>query len=699
MLTELVMLYMKRLKISSLFDNVHFLFILLILSILSLNNWYYIFLCIFYLFFIYKKTKLFNLGVVLCLIICLSNFKYYIKPEGNEFFGTVVQCDTQTATIKTKRGKVLIYHEDILHLGDSGYFSVSELKYDSPFFDYSDYLLNKNIKKHFKLQTFEVSKNRFVIGKIQMYFVNKLNSHPSRYTDYIKTLVFAFDVDSEVIANTQKLGISHIMAVSGMHISLLILFVEFILKKLFYFEKPVDILVTIFLVFYLFVTNFELTVLRAVLMVLFRKICKRRKWLFTPLDILSFVGIVLLIINPRSLFLLSFQLSFIVSFIIVIFASNFQIKNKLIQTYFISLISFLVTFPFILNTNYEVNLLSILVGPIYVLFFEFILYPATLILFVFEKLHLFLEIVYVFFESTLGYFSSLSNFNLIFGRINPLIFILYEIILFFLLVSIEIKRGRVLLTILFSTFLLLIYNKEMFNPFYQIKMYDVGQGDSFLISMPHGQGNILVDCYNNISDYLKRDGIKDIDLVFISHGHSDHSDAFLDVCSTFHPKHTYTSYYDETENLNRYKNLHKIELLKSGDNIIYKGFEIKVLGPIRNYQNENDDSLVLQICFNDTKALFMGDVEEDAERDIVDRYGSVLESQILKASHHGSRTSSSKKFIDLVNPKIVLISVKKGNSYGFPNNIYLLTKNVYRTDVNGSIKIYIRKRYYLYKNK
>ena len=59
-------------------------------------------------------------------------------------------------------------------------------------------------------------------------------------------------------------------------------------------------------------------------------------------------------------------------------------------------------------------------------------------------------------------------------------------------------------------FIALVYNKNLFNPFYKIKMYDVGQGDSVLISLPHNQGNIMIDCYNNICGYLKKDGIRNM---------------------------------------------------------------------------------------------------------------------------------------------------------------------------------------------
>ena len=93
------------------------------------------------------------------------------------------------------------------------------------------------------------------------------------------------------------------------------LFIEWILKKIFYYEKPREIIIILFLIFYIVITNFELTVLRASLMVILSKIFKWKNMNFTILDILSIVVILFLLINPTYLFLLSFELSFFVSFI------------------------------------------------------------------------------------------------------------------------------------------------------------------------------------------------------------------------------------------------------------------------------------------------------------------------------------------------------------------------------------------------
>ena len=686
---------MKKSKILSLYDNLHFLFILIILLILTLKYWYFCFLLILFLIFIYKKTELFFIGVLLCIFTILFSVNYYIPFNQVEFSGTVIEIDEKKAVVLVNANKIMVYHNGEIKLGDYGDFKVLEVDYNTDIFNYDDYLLNKRIKQCYKLNEFRLTENRIVIGKIKSFFLEKVDTLDLKYKSYIKALVLADKSELDIYEKSQNLGIAHLLAVSGMHISLLVLLLEFILKKIFYFEKPVDIVVIILLVFYLVITNFELTVLRAILMVILGKLFKSYNLHFTSLDTLSIVGVFLLLFNPRWLFLLSFELSFIVSFIIIIFGKNFEIKNKIVETFLIGLIAFLTTIPFIINTNYEINLLTILIGPIYVLYFELILYPLTLIMMFIPGLSFVFDYFFIFFETTITYFDTIKELTFIFGKISIISFLMYEFLLFFLLVSFEVKKRRVLFVVLFSTFLFLIYNKSFFNPFYQIKMYDVGQGDSFLITLPHNQGTILIDCFNNVDKYLKRDGIKKIDMIFLSHGHSDHINAYENVVEEFEVETTYSSYFDTTKELELLKNNYKIILLRSDNTIKYKSFYCKVFGPIRHYENENDNSLVMKIMIDNLSILFTGDIEREAENDLILKYGNELKSDILKAAHHGSNTSSSAEFLKYVSPENILISVGKNNWYGFPNNDYLLNySSAYRTDLDGVITIYKRKKYF-----
>ena len=693
---------MKKLKIELLYNNVHFLFIFVILLILSFKYLYILPFLIFYTVFLIKKTKLYKFFLILFIVVMCSYQQYYfINIDVSNIKGIVIECDSEKAVIRSNFNKIMVYHNKELSLGDYGVFSLTKVDYDTELFSYSDYLLDQNIVLLCKLNSFEYDDNYFVIGKIKDFFISELENHPSKYNNYLKTLLFADkSMEEDIKSKTIDLGISHLLAVSGMHISVLVLVVEYILKKFFYFEKYIDFGICIFLVMYLFITNFELTVLRASLMVLLSKIFKHKKTMFSSLDILSIIGIFVLIIHPRYFNLLSFQLSFLVSFLIIIYANNIKVESKVLKTFFITLIAFIATLPIVINTNYSINLLSIFVGPIYVLFFELVLYPVSLIMLIIPKSHLVFDIFFNIFELSLSYLEQIKSLEIVIGSISLIEILLYFVILFFLLRSFEIKKYRTHFTFVYLTFLCLLYSKPYYNPFSVVSIYNVGQGDTFLISLPFGKGNILIDCYNNALDYLKKDGVKDLDIIIITHGHSDHMNALEEVISYYPEATIYSSRFDDTILLYELKTVYNINLVSSGDVIFLKGITLNILGPMKKYENENDNSLVIQTVIDEKIYLFTGDIEKSAEDDLIAKYGIYLKSDVLKVSHHGSITSSSKEFLKYVNPDYYLVSVKKNNIYGFPNNQFILnSRNLYRTDIDGTIKFYSRKKSFYIRKK
>ena len=119
--------------------------------------------------------------------------------------------------------------------------------------------------------------------------------------------------------------------------------------------------------------------------------------------------------------------------------------------------------------------------------------------------------------------------------------------------------------------------------------------------------------------------------------------------------------------------------------------EITVLGPLRDYENNNENSIVLRVDYGGTSFLFTGDMEQNAEADLMDS-GANVRADVLKVGHHGSPTSSSEAFLEAVAPSIAVISVGKDNDYGHPSadvlaRLEALGTAIYRTDTQGEIII------------
>ena len=236
-----------------------------------------------------------------------------------------------------------------------------------------------------------------------------------------------------------------------------------------------------------------------------------------------------------------------------------------------------------------------------------------------------------------------------------------------------------------------------------IDFIDVGQGDSTIIRMNHK--TIIIDTGGNpkkeglittsiIKPYLKSKGINKIQTLIITHGDFDHMGEAINLVENLKVEKVIF-------NCGNYNYLEK-ELIKALNKKKIKYYScIKELNIDNNklyflqtniYDNENDNSNVIYTELNGYKYMFMGDASVTTEKEILSKY-NLSNIDVLKVGHHGSRTSSSKEFINEINPKYSIISVGKNNRYGHPNKEALNNLNnskIYRTDRDGSIMFKIR---------
>lgn len=235
----------------------------------------------------------------------------------------------------------------------------------------------------------------------------------------------------------------------------------------------------------------------------------------------------------------------------------------------------------------------------------------------------------------------------------------------------------------------------------EITYLDVGNADCEIIRMEDGT-NIVIDAgtkdqSGNIIRTLKRKGIRKIDYLIATHPHADHIGGMEDIIdsaeigtvvfpSVVHTSKTY-------ENLLKKIKEKEIPAVKAESGVVLHETDrckIQLVAPKKDekYESLNNYSAVLHIAYGNTTFLFAGDAEKLSENEMLNYE---IRSDVLKVGHHGSRTSSSEKFIAKVNPRIAVISCGKDNEYGHPHQETLETlKNaeVYRTDKNGDIIIH-----------
>lgn len=231
-----------------------------------------------------------------------------------------------------------------------------------------------------------------------------------------------------------------------------------------------------------------------------------------------------------------------------------------------------------------------------------------------------------------------------------------------------------------------------------ITFIDVGQADSALVAC---DGHYMLIDGGNVADsdliytVLQKNGVSHLDYVVATHAHEDHVgglSAALELCTvdtvycsvTEYSSKAFTNFADKAN-----KSGAPITVPKAGDSFTLGSATATVLAPLKTYDDTNNTSIVLKICYGETSFLFTGDAERDSEADMYES-GADLSATLLKVGHHGSNTSSTYLFLREVMPQYAIISVGAGNSYGHPHEETLsrlrdAEVKVYRTGECGDI--------------
>ncbi len=521
------------------------------------------------------------------------------------------------------------------------------------------------------------------------------------------------EMNEEMKTNFSESNMMHILAVSGMHIGIIIFLIKIFLEKNIG-KRNNKIFTSIVIIIYMFISGFSPSIVRAGMMALIMIISfllnrKNDIWqsicfsllvllIYNPFlaksvgVIFSFLGTIGMIVKPKNIkkgISISIYISFFMIPILAVFLNKIPILSI-----FISFIATLFILPIILMSFlfilFHKILGCVLLKSIIVFICNLIIkiselgknlplnniYVPTPSIFFIALYYIFLFIIFY-----LRKIYSLKSLNNSQKRIKNLISLFK-----YRLIQNKIKTFSMIL-ILFISFIII---KHIPN---NLKIYfiDVGQGDSCLIITPYKK-SILIDgggtdgdLYdvgkNTLLPYLLDRQITSLDYIFISHFDSDHVKGILSIIKELKVRRIIISkQVEESENYKIFKNIVKYKKIKvvevnKGDRIIIEdNIHVDVLWPNNRkmiQENKlNNNSLVCKFCYKDFSCLFTGDIEEKAERQILEEYKNklqVLKSTMLKVAHHGSKTSSIQEFLDAVNPKIVLIGVGEKNIFGHPN--------------------------------
>ncbi|REL39105.1 DNA internalization-related competence protein ComEC/Rec2 [Rhodohalobacter sp. SW132] len=604
-------------------------------------------------------------------------------------------------------------------------------------FDYGGWLHGRGITSHGEIEAIHsISENRrigwegirsYVQGNIDRMF-------DAERAPLAKALMIGY---KEELTNEERLsfsrsGLSHIMAVSGMHVGFIIAPFWLLIPWFWRWKwgKLCGLIaMTLLLIGYAGLTGFSASVCRASIMAWLLTYGKLYHKLRHSVNLLAVAAIILLIIQPSQLFDVGFQLSFSAVMIILLIMPEAQKliplkirytwKGGLLSVIWISVIVQLGLLPILALYFGEfsfagpaanaavVPLLSIAVPVGLAGSFLYGVLPGIsewMIVPVQWVLQWIGSVAFFFGDELTGYVSIE----------NPSIW-LFMIWITGILGCAGIKypsvRWKMLILLLLSINLFLIEKIKVktSTPELIVTVLDVGQGDAVHIQTPGGR-HYFVDAgrWNPMGNsgervlipFLEHYGIRKLDGVILSHPHADHIGGLpslmrhFPIDAIYHSDYPYDSRLYET--YNRLADELEIPIVDvlSGDMIELDPLtRIFVLGPEKDVppdRNPNNHSLSFRLQYGETSFLFTGDAEVNQERQLAERYGDFLDVNWLKTGHHGSRTSSTPIFIEQVRPEIAVTSVAFHNRFSHPNrdavlNVKQAGAKKYFTSLSGAL--------------
>ena len=565
-------------------------------------------------------------------------------------------------------------------------------------FNYRNYLKSNNT--YYVMNSNDINiisyGNRFY--EIKRGIINRLNKINNPYL-YTFILGDNSKINKRVINSYRNNGISHLFALSGMHVGLIVLLIEYVLKK---FNIQSKIPIIIFLLFFLFLTNYSKSIMRAGLMYIMLVISRKYEFKLSILKILLLLLSMFLIINPYNIYNISFIFTYLVTISLVINKKLInRYSNYFIKIFITSFISFIVTIPVMINNYFSINLFGIILNIIYVPFVSTVIFPLSIIVLVIPYLNNVLNFFILILEKTSLFFANIKCFTITLCHINIIVFIIYYLVIILCIYMIN-KRKYYYLLILFIL-IFIHFNYRYLDTNYYYVALDVKQGDSGLLIMPNNKCNIMIDtgglCNSDLTTNilipsLKSRGIDKLNYLIITHGDYDHMGEAINLVNNFKVEKVIINcgpYNDLEKELIKVLNKKKIKYYSCIKELNIDNNKLYFL-QTKEYDNENDNSNVIYTELGGYKFMFMGDAGVEKEKDILEKY-NMSDIDVLKVGHHGSKTSSGKFFIDEINPKYTIISVGKNNRYGHPNKEVLGNldnSKIYRTDQDGSVMFKIK---------
>ena len=708
------------------------------------------------------------LGIVLCVAIGVRLFLYVrevmhpaftaqdaihgqlvLNPNQLKVNGDLV-TGTATLEVGTKHEKVFFYYvleseseqqaflqlREVVRVSVEGTIEEIEHARNKGNFDAKNYYLSLGVLHTLKVERLN-SGRKSVSGFWS--FVEHLRSwllqvvraqKDSRIKQYTLALLLAdrSGFSEEEWEQYKQLGLLHLLAISGLHISLMVACIERICWRSGITREKTRGLLVLFVVLYGFVIGWNISGTRAIGMVVFANVSKPfiKKRGSTQMDCLLWMAIASILVWPGILLNVAFQLSYGLT-AIIIFLSKWQraVLPRIRANIWVPIGMSLIALPLLCQYFFYWNILSILLTALFSMLFEMLLFPllttylfAVLLSFahLIEVLTTVGEVILSGASKVLTFCQQLSFTKFTLGIWDKWEVALYLTILITIGILFERRRMTMKKGVLGGLAILALLIEVPYHWGTELVMVDVGQGDSILLLAPGWNQATLIDT-GGLSDFKKKEawrhrkkkdqgittvvpalqaeGLAELSQVMLSHGDEDHVGNLKAIAKHLTIRQLIIGKGMETIPLMQEmkKKYPKIQwrLVLAGDEWKWNETTWKVLWPKDLSHAENEDSILALVTVMKQTILLTGDASEKVEEAVV-KDNPHLQFTILKAGHHGSRTSSGEALLKLVQPRLAFISCGKHNHYGHPSpetleRLKATGAIIFRTDQDGQIRL------------
>jgi len=525
-------------------------------------------------------------------------------------------------------------------------------------------------------------------------------------------------MDEETMDIYSDLGILHVFAISGVHVTLLTGVIRDALKRIGLIDIIVDGILILFCISFIYIAGGSISIVRACIMAIIAIVNRRLKLGLSSFDIFSLVFLINFVLNPLVVYQRDFQFSYWIAFILICSRPVLRKFSPIRARLAIVFLARMAAIPVAVSSGYEINVTSYIANLLLVPLLLKIIIPTLLITLFLPFLAPLTELLLKAFENINGLLQPFLNINVTFGSVSLLVIIL---LMSFLLISCYFYEKYKKLWIrlaLIGLYVLVLEASRTWQPYTAITFLDVGQGDSVIIRSPHQACTIVIDTggdvsrihssnpsifSNTLEPYLLGNGVRNIDFLILTHEHYDHIAETIPLMTRFNVQNIIVS---EAE--------HEQQMQAIFEEAQRQGIPIHVARPLDTFtcanqvytfihdevdhMDVNENSLVMTVEIDGFNVLLTGDIGHVAEPAVLIN-NHLTNIHVFQVAHHGSRYSNSLEFMDALNINYAVVQAGSRNFYSHPHaELFDVTNDLgialLNSAVHGTVQFRLRYEYY-----